>query len=1103
LEEWSQGAWLPTAESEAIPRRPQQDRAPLSFAQERLWFLHELEPDNPAYNIARAVHLSGPPNTAALEQSLNESVQRHEALRTTFSAVEGRPVQVIATEQTLQLPTIDLRLLPEHDRESEAQRLAEEEIRRPFDLAQGPLIRTTLLRLDQEEHILLLAMHHIVSDGWSMGIMFREISVLYKAFCAGKPSPLPDLPIQYADYALWQREWLQGEVLETQLTYWKEQLAGASQVLELPMDHPRPRDQSYRGAVQSVTLSRALTEKLKALSQQEGATLFMTLLAAFQTLLYRYTGQVDIVAGSPIANRTRAELEGLIGFFVNTLVLRTDLSGNPTVRRLLGQIREACLGAYSHQELPFEKLVEELQPVREPSYPPLFQAMLVLQNAPTQALHLTGLSASAIDVQGGTAQYDLNLVLRENRNGLHTKLVFNTDLFETGTARRMLGHFLNLLEGIVADPDQRIAELPLLADAEQHQLLVAWNDTLMDYPLDLCVHELFERQVERTPNAVAAAFEEQQITYRELNKRANQLAHYLQNLGAESEILVGLCMKRSVEWVVSLLGILKSGAAFVPMDPIYPVERLVFMLQNARASLVVTSEELLDRLSGYSGRRVCLDREDSSIARESEQNPDNAMSAAQLAYMVFTSGSTGSPKGVMIDHQGLVNLTLAQIDAYDVRPGTRFLQTFSLGFDASIAQITRPLCAGATLQLAPEQSLLPGPEMIRLLLDTGVSHLNLPPSLLQLLPTEELPEVKVVIVGGEACPAELVNRWAPGRRFLNAYGPTEATVGSTIYECVADGQPPPIGRPIANKQTYILDHHLQPVPVGVSGELYIGGIGLARGYWDRPDLTAESFIPNPFSGEPGARMYRTGDLAQYLPDGNIRFLGRIDQQVKIRGYRVELGEIEAVLGGHPSIHQAFALVRQEPETENRRLVAYAVPNQKPMPTVSELQVFLKEKLPDYMVPSAFIVLDDIPLTASGKVDRSALPAPEWSRDVLEAEYIAPRTPVEEVLATIWSQVLGVERVGVHDNFFELGGHSLLATQVISRVRDTLQVEIPLRVIFDSPTVAGMAGFITSQQAKVAAEEQLDQMMTELEQMPDEEIEQVLFEENDEIEESQR
>ncbi len=800
LDKWSQGAPPSLAGSESIPRR-RQDRAPLSFAQERLWFLDQLEPGNPAYNIARAVRLSGMLKPGALEQSLLEIQRRHETLRTRFVAVHGQAVQVLAPAPSLRgaempiedlaLPVIDLRSLPEDERESEAQRLANKEARQPFDLAQGPLLRTTLLWLAEDEYILLLTMHHIVSDGWSMDVLFRELFALYQAFSAGEPSSLPELPIQYADYALWQREWLKGSTLDAQLDYWKQQLAGVAQLLNLPSDHPRPRTQTYQGAVQATMLPKSLTGALMSLSWQEDVTLFMTLLAAFQVLLHRYTGQADIVVGSPIANRTRTEVEGLIGFFVNTLVLRSDLSGNPTFRQFLSQVRETCLGAYSHQELPFEKLVEELQPVRDPSYTPLFQAMLVLQNAPDQALRLPGLSTGDFDAQGGTAQYDLSLVLRENKNGLHAKLVYNTDLFETATARRMLGHFLRLLEGSVADPEQRIAELPLLTDAEQHQLLVAWNDTQVDYPRDLCVHELFQRQAQRTPDAVAVAFEEQQVTYRELNKRANQLAHYLRSLGAEPEILVGLCMKRSVEWVVGLLGILKSGAAFVPMDPTYPSKRLAFMLQNAQASLVVTSEELLDRLSGYSGRSVCLDRGDGSIARESEQDPGGGLSPAHIAYMVFTSGSTGSPKGVMIDHQGLVNLTLAQIDAYEVLPGTRFLQTFSLGFDAAIAQVTRPLCAGATLQLAPEQSLIPGPEMIRLLRDTGVSHLNLPPSLLQLLPTEDLPAVKVVIAGGEACPAELVDRWAPGRRFFNAYGPTEATVGSTLCECVADGFPPP------------------------------------------------------------------------------------------------------------------------------------------------------------------------------------------------------------------------------------------------------------------------------------------------------------------------
>ena len=790
LDEWSQGMAPAPAVQDLIPRQ-QQDKAPLSFAQERLWFLDQLEPNNPAYNVARAVRLSGPLNPDILEQSLLKIRRRHEALRTTFVAVDGQPVQLIAPAQQrsemptgdVELPVIDLRSLSADERESEARRLANKEARQPFDLVQGPLLRTSLLWLTEDEYIFLLTMHHIVSDGWSIDVLFRELSALYQAFSAGGHSSLSELPIQYADYALWQRKRLQGSTLDAQLDYWRQQLSGAAQLLDLPSDHPRPHVQTYHGAEVATILPKALTSALVSLSQQEGVTLFMTLLAAFQTLLHRSSGQADIVVGSPVANRARMEVEDVIGFFVNILLLRTDLSRNPTFRQLLNHLRETCLGAYSHQEVPFERLVEELQPVRDPSYPPLFQAMLVLQNPPIHTLDLPGLSVSDFYVEGTTAQYDLNMVLREYEEGLHAKLVYNTDLFETETAQRILDHYLRLLEASLANPDQRIAELPLLTSAERQRLLVAWNDTLVDYPLDLCAHELFERQVERTPDAVAVAFEERQVTYRELNRRANQLAHYLRSLSAGPEMLVGLCVKRSVEWVVGLLGILKSGAAFVPMDPAFPDRRLVYMLQEAQAPLVVTSEDLQDRLSGYLGRRVCLEREESATALESEQNPDSGASPAQLAYLVFTSGSTGSPKGVMIDHEGLVNLTLAQIDAYEVLPGTRFLQTFSLGFDAAIAQVTRPLCAGATLQLAAQQNLIPGPDMIRLLLDSKVTHLNLPPSLLQQLPTRELPDVKVVIVGGEECPAGLVTRWAQGRRFFNAYGPTEATVGSTVCEC--------------------------------------------------------------------------------------------------------------------------------------------------------------------------------------------------------------------------------------------------------------------------------------------------------------------------------
>jgi amino acid adenylation domain-containing protein len=1102
FEEWSRGLSPDASGSARIPRRTPEDSVLLSFAQERQWFLHELEPDSPAYNIARAYRLSGALDLPALEQSLNEISRRHEALRTTFSVVGGEPVQVIAAEQTLQLPLLDLRSLPDSEREAEARRLCVERAQLPFDLSHGPLFRPALLKLGAEEHILLLSMHHIVSDGWSMGVLLRELSALYRAFAEGKPAPLPDLPIQYADYALWQRQWLQGERLEAQIAYWKGQLADAPQVLDLPTDHPRPQTATYEGAVQTAMLPRALTEALQELAQEEGATLFMVLLAAFQTLLHRYSGEVDIVVGSPIANRTQAEIEPLIGFFVNTLALRTDLSGNPTFRQLLDRVRTACLGAYDHQVLPFEKLVQELGVPRDLDYPPLFQTLFVFQNAPAPALQLPGLAADRMDTSVGALQYDLNLVQEVGHDGLRVRLGYKTALFEAATMQRLLGHYQTLLEGIVTSAEQRVAELPLLTPAEQRQILVAWNDTQKDYPLHLCSHQLFERQVDLRPNAVAVEFRDQHLTYGQLNSLANQLAHHLRSLGAKPEMMVGLCAEHSLALAVGFLAIQKAGAAVVLLDPALPKDRLSFILDDAGMSLVLTTAEAGHRLPESAAHILDLDALQDTLARQNDQNPDSGVISANLAYMIYTSGSTGIPKGVMVGHRALSNFSLALMEAVDVGPGTRRLHNGALSYDVAVGNLVGPLCAGAVLHLASAETRLPGPKLIRLIQEKGITHLGIVPSALRMLPVEELPSLQALILGGEAVPADLVARWAPGYRVFNGYGPAEAAINTTLYECIDDGQAPPIGRPMANYQVYLLDSSLQPVPVGISGELCIGGLGLARGYLNQTSLTAEKFIPDPFGSEQGARLYRSGDLARYRPDGNIEFLGRIDHQVKIRGSRVELGEIEVVLRQHPAVREAV-VVTTETAQGDRRLVAYVVSTQEPDPTPGALRRFLREKLPEQMLPSATLYLDALPLTPSGKIDRLSLPDPKWSRAETVQAYVPPSTPIEEALAAVWAQVLDVERIGVDDNFFDLGGHSLLAAQIVYRVRDVLQVEVPLRLIFDSPTLAGMAAFIAKQQTRVATDDELDQTMAALEHMPDEEVEQLLSDEGSEREQNQR
>lgn len=1078
---------------------------PASFAQQRLWFIDQLLPGNTFYNVPTVLRLTGSLNLTALEQTFNEVVRRHEALRTRFGIVEGQPIQAIAPRLKIPLPVIDLQKLPADRREADARRLVTEASVRPFDLSQGPLLRLMLLKLDETEHILLLNLHHIVSDDWSMGVLIRELKAIYTAFAVQQPSPLPELPLQYADFAHWQREWLQGEVLETQLSYWRQQLDGIP-VLNLPTAQPQLGIQSYRGATQFLELPKSVTEALEALAQQEGATLFMTLLAAFQALLYHYTQQEDIVVGSPVANRNRSETEGLIGFFVNSLVLRTDLSGNPTFRQLLSRVREVTLGAYAHQDLPFEKLVEELHPERDLSRHPLFQVVFSLQNAPMEALELPGLKLNPLNIDFKTTRFDLEFHLWEcsdsfrslwgeqweHTEGIRGALVYNTDLFDDATITRIIGHFKILLESIVANPQAGIANLPHNSAAERHQLIVEWNDTLADYPQERCIHQLFEEQVERAPDAIALIFENQQLTYRELNSRSNQLAHHLQKLGVRAETLVGICMESSLELIVGLLGILKAGGAYLPLDPSYPQERLSFMLEDAQVLVLLTQQPWSERLGSHE-LQVCLDTDWQAIAQESKENPTSLADADRLAYVIYTSGSTGKPKGVAVPHKA-VNRLVCNTNYIKLEPTDKIAQAASTSFDAATFEIWGALLNGAQLVGISREIAVSPHEFALQLRQQGISVLFLTTALFQQLARfvpQAFESLRYLLFGGEVVAPrwvqKVLERGSP-KQLLHVYGPTESTTFSSYYrvlEIPESISSIPIGRPISNTQIYLLDRHLQPVPIGVIGELHIGGDGLARGYLNRPELTAERFIPNPFSQKPGARLYQTGDLARYRPDGNIEFLGRIDEQVKIRGFRIELGEIEAVLNQHPAVRETVVIVREEVPGE-RHLVAYVVLDHQrtrgnlasgllvassPCPTserdrneareigAGQLRQFLQQKLPAYMVPSAFVVLEFLPLTANGKVDRRVLPAPDTLSSQIAEDYVAPRTPIEEVLVRIWAEILGKQQVGVRDNFFELGGHSLLATQLSSRLRDALQVELPVRKLFEAPTIASLATYI--------------------------------------------
>ena len=1049
----------------AVGRR-ERDAGPVppSFAQQRLWFLDQFAPGNAVYNVPWVMRLAGPLNAAAFERAFNEVVCRHEVLRTTFATANDDPVQVIAPALRVPLALTDLTGLPPAERESTAHRLATEEARRPFNLAWGPLLRCGLLRLGDADHMLLLTLHHIVADGWSMGILMRELGVLYAASINGRRPELPAIPIQYADFAAWQRRWLVGEVLEEQLAYWRDRLGRNLPVLDLPSDRPRPAALSFRGTGRMRALPAGLFGALDALSRQEGVTPFMTALAAFLALLHRYTGQDDVVIGSAIAGRNRAEIEPLIGFFVNMLVLRTDLSGDPTFRELLQRVREVALGAYAHQDLPFEKIVDALKPERDPSRTPLFQVSFTLQDAPPRAIEFSGLRASFPDIDAGTSRFDLSVNVARTAEGFIAAAEYSTDLFDQETIDRLLRHFQTVLEGAVADPDRRLSRLPVLDAAEQKLMLVDWNATRRDFP-PLCVHELVQAQAERTPEGAAAAFAGRALTYGELNRRANQLAHHLRRLGVGPEVLVGICVERSLEMVVGLLGVLKAGGAYVPLDPAHPRRRMAFMLQDARVPVLLTQEHLVPSLPECAARIIRLDADWGSIAGERDDNPQSGATPENPAYVIYTSGSTGVPKGVVVCHRGLANLACTQEPLFQIHPDSRVLQFTTLCFDVSAWEVFLTLVRGATLVLAPADELRDPQALAALLEREAVSVALLLPSVLSQLPLDAGPALQTLVSGAEVCPGALAGAWAARLPLVNAYGPTEATVCCTgwLVSGVDAGKMLAIGRPLPNSRIYILDAHMQPVPVGVVGEIFIGGAGLARGYLHRPDLTGERFIPDPLGGEPGARLYRTGDLARFLGDGNIEFAGRIDNQVKIRGFRVELGEVEAVLNQHPAVRGAVAAVREH-DPQDKRLVAWVAAAAGGPPSAADLREFLRERLPDYMAPSAFVFLDELPLGPTGKVDRGALPAPDAAGPRAARSYVAPRTPVEELLAGIWAGVLGVERVGADDNFFELGGHSLLATRIVGRVRKALHCELSLRDVFEAPTVAGVARVIAGRGA---------------------------------------
>jgi amino acid adenylation domain-containing protein len=1043
----------------------------LSFAQQRLWFLAQMEGDSTTYNMTGAFRLEGPLHRIALEQSLQEIVQRHEILRSCFPTVNGTPV-VQLSDASYQLPVVKLSVSSPEQQEFEVQRLLKEEAEYIFNLATGPLFRTTLLQLSVELHVLLINMHHIISDAWSIEILMHELKTLYEAFSQGHSSPLSPLGIQYTDFAYWQRQWLNGERLEKQLAYWKQQLAGASPLLELPTDHPRPSIQSFRGANCNFQLSRELTQALKSLSQQMGTTLFMTLLASFATLLSRYSGQSEVVIGSPIANRTHGQIESLIGFFVNTLALRMDLEGNLGFDQLLHRVKQVALEAYAHQDIPFEYLVEELKPTRTLTHAPLFQVMFVLQNAPVTILELPEITLTFMVPETVVAKFDLTISMEEVDQELKGELEYNTDLFERATIERMVGHFQTLLAGIVSNPFELIHKLPLLTEKE-HRQLKAWNDTTTDYPKDQTIVELFQLQVESTPNNIAVIFKDQQLSYLELNKKANQLAHYLIILGVKAEVLVGICIERSLEMVIGLLGILKAGGAYVPLDPDYPQQRLQFMLEDSGVVVVLSQNHLLERLPLSQTKVICLDNELEEFINYSGENPAKQSGPDNLVYVIYTSGSTGQAKGVLVSHQNLVHSTTARFSYYS-ESLTGFLLLPSFAFDSSVAGIFWTLCQGGFLLLPSPLAQQDPVQLSQLIKTHQVSHLLAIPSLYAMMLTQtglqQSNELRTIIVAGEPCSSELVERHYkqfPHRFLFNEYGPTEATVWCSVYKCIFSDSRTlvSIGSPIINTQIYILDQFLQPVPVGVRGEIYIGGAGVARGYLNRPNLTAEKFITNPFDDIPNSRLYKTGDVARYLPDGNLEYLGRFDNQVKIRGFRIELSEIEAVLGQHPLVQNNAVIVQDE-----QRIVAYLVlhAGQK-IDHLEELRDFLKERLPNYMIPSTFVILEVMPLTPNGKIDRRILPKLEGNRLQSASTPIMPQTKMEQKIAQIWQQLLQIEKVGIYDNFFDLGGHSLLMVQVQDELSALLERSLSIVKLFQYPTIQTLAKYLTQEEIQETSE----------------------------------
>ncbi|HKR12635.1 MAG TPA: amino acid adenylation domain-containing protein [Pyrinomonadaceae bacterium] len=1061
---------LRVPQTDQIPRGPRQDGnlCPTSIDQERLWFIEQLQPGNSAYNIFSASRIKGPLNAALMERVVNELIARHEVLRTTFTVVDDQPMQVIHPRMEITLTPVDLQSLPVEEREQEALRLVTETFSQPFDLEKGPLVRVGLLRLAEDDHVLHSNMHHAVTDRWSGAIFEQETGLLYEAFANNRPSPLPELPIQYADYAIWQRSMAESEIYRRQAEYWTRRLIGLPFVLEVPIDFPRPPIQNFRGARVYTRYSRRLLDALRELSRREGVTMFTLALAAYKALLYRYTAQETVLVGTTFANRNRPELQNMVGYLLNLIVLSTDLSGNPTFREVLRRERATVLEGFANQDLPFGKLVQELRPVQDASRNPIVQHSLIYLDFPELTVMETlGLTARHLDIDNGASRFDMTLAMTETEQGYEVDIEFPTDLYRRERIERMTSHLESILESIVVDPAQRLSELPLLSENEKRQLLIEWNATTAAYPSDRCIHELFEAQARQTPDAVAVMFENDRITYRELNEQANRVAHYLREAGVENGELVGLFTSRSLQMVAALFGILKAGAAYVPLDERFPAERLDFMLKDSGVRVLMT------------------DADWEKIAECRAENPDRIFTNQQRAYVIYTSGSTGQPKGVEVSHRAVVNLLNSIASRPSFSAGDTMLSVTTLSFDIAVAEIVLPLIVGGRVVIASREVAGDGVELARLLTSSGATVMQATPATWRLLLDagwQGDPALRVISTG-EALDRPLADQLLTRCAELwNLYGPTETTIFSGAIQVTASAGPAPIGPPVANTRFYVVDQSMNPVPIGIYGELYIGGAGLAHGYLNRPELTAEKFVPDPFGGgEPGARLYRTGDLVRYYEDGRLEFGGRLDHQVKVRGFRIELGEVEAALSQHESV-RAVVVVAREVREGDQRLVAYVAGKQKQLPAASEWRSFLIQRLPEYMIPSLFVSLDKLPLLPNGKVNRRALPVPDASRPELRREFVAPENPTQARLLELYMNVLALNKVGIHDDFFELGGDSILATRFVSRVRRAFEIELPLRELFWRPTVFELAAVI----------EKL--VIEQLEDLSDEEAEQLLHNE---------